>query len=90
MTDNSMDDLSETAQLAYRAFMDMRDSKAAHFSCLEAIEAAYESGGAPSLAENLELDKLLANHDRNVLAFRTALAAVTDEDERQQLIDLMR
>ncbi len=67
----------------------MSDSKAAHFSCLAAIEAKYESGGAPSLAENLELEKLLASHDQNVLAFKTAMAAVTDSDELNTLIQLM-
>ena len=83
------DDLSEAAQIAYRAFVDMTDSKDAHFKCLQAIEAMYESGGAPSLAENLELEKLLANHDRNVIAFKTAMAAVDDSDELKKLIDLM-
>ena len=60
----------------------MKASKAAHFSCLETIETKYQAGGAPSLAENLELEKLLAVHDRNVLAFQTAMAAVTDADAR--------
>ena len=83
------DDLSDEAQVAYRAFVDMTASKAAHFNCLQAIEVIYESGGAPSLAENLELEKLLASHDRNVVAFQTAMAAVTDGDELKKLIQLM-
>jgi hypothetical protein len=85
----SVDDMSEAAQIAYRAFIDMSRSKQAHFSLLETIETRYQSGGAPSLAENLELQKLLENHDRNVLAFTTALAAVTDSAERERLIELM-
>ena len=83
------DGLSEQAKIAYQAFLDMKESKAAHFSCLEAIESKYKAGGAPSIAENLELEKLLAAHDKNVLAFKTAMAAVTDSDERQTLVELM-
>ncbi len=85
----SVDGLSEGAKIAYQAFLDMSNSKAAHFNCLEAIEAIYESGGFPSIAENLELKKLLANHDKNVLAFKTAMNAVTDSDEKKALIQLI-
>jgi len=85
----SVDGLSEEAKIAYQAFLDMSNSKAAHFNCLEAIETLYESGGVPSLAENLELKKLLANHDKNVLAFKTAMDAITDGDEKITLIQLI-
>ena len=64
-------------------------ANATHFNCLEAIETKYKSGGVPSIAENLELKRLLANHDKNVLAFKTAFTAVTDSDEKQTLIELM-
>lgn len=85
----SVDDLSETAKIAYQAFLDMGNSKTAHFSCLQAIETIFESGGVPSTEHNQELEKLLADHDRNVLAFTTALAAVTDSDEKKALVRLM-
>ncbi len=85
----SVDGLSEEAKIAYQAFLDMSNSKAAHFNCLEAIETTYESGGVPSLSENLELKKLLANHDKNVLAFKTAMDAVTDGDEKITLFQLI-
>ena len=85
----SVDDLSEAAQIAYQAFLDMSDSKAAHFNCLEAMETKYKSGGVPSIAENLELEKLLASHVKNVMAFKTAMAAVTDSDEKNILVQLM-
>ena len=85
----SVDGLSEEAKIAYQAFLDMSNSKAAHFNCLEAIHAKYESGGTPSIAENVELEKLLANHDKNVMAFKTAMAAVTDSDEKNTLVQLM-
>jgi hypothetical protein len=86
---HSIDDLSEEAQIAYRAFVDMRDSKDAHFNLLEALETARKSGEVPSLADNLELEKRLAVHDKNVLAFKTAMAAVTDEEEIRLLVELM-
>jgi len=85
----SVDDLGDSAKIAYQAFLDMSNSKTAHFNCLQAIETIYESGGAPSIANNLELEKLLADHDKNVLAFTTALAAVTDSDEKEVLVQLM-
>lgn len=85
----SAENLGSTAQVAWRAFLDMKASKAAHFGCLEAIESKYRDGGAPSLAENLELEKLLAEHDRNVLAFQTAMGAVTDADELRALVEMM-
>ena len=85
----SVEDLSEEARIAYRAFLDMSNSKAAHFNRLEAIDTLYTSGGVPSITENLELEKLLADHDKNVLAFKTAMATVTDSDERQTLIEMM-
>lgn len=85
----SIDDLSAAAQKAYRAFLDMSDSKDAHFNYLQAIETKYRSGGAPSPAENAELEKLLAKHDRNVLAFKTAMADVSDSGELKNLVRLM-
>ncbi len=85
----SVDDLSEEAKIAYQAFLDMGNSKAAHFGCLEVIETIYESGGVPSISENLELEKLLAYHDKNVLAFKTAMDAVADRDEKIILLQLI-
>ncbi len=85
----SVDDLSEEAKIAYQAFLDMGNSKAAHFGCLEVIETKYKPGGVPSIAENLELEKLLANHDKNVLAFKTAMDAVADRDEKIILLQLI-
>ena len=84
-----LEGLSVEAKIAYQAFLDMSDSKAAHFNCLQAIETKYKSGGVPSIAENLELEKLLASHDKNVMAFKTAMAAVTDSDEKNTLVQLM-
>jgi hypothetical protein len=85
----SLDEFSEEVKVAYQAFLDMNNSKTAHFSCLEAVENIYESGGAPSITEKLELEKLLANHDKNVLAFKTAMDAITDNEEKKSLLQLL-
>ena len=85
----SLDEFSEEVKVAYQAFLDMNNSKTAHFRCLEAVENIYESGGAPSITEKLELEKLLANHDKNVLAFKTAMDAVTDNEEKKSLLQLL-
>jgi hypothetical protein len=84
-----LDDLSEQAKLAYQAFLDMSNSKQAHFNCLKIIDSKYGTGGSPSISEKLELEKLLSNHDKNVLAFKTAMAAVSDNNEKQALVQLM-
>ena len=85
----SVDGLSEAARIAYQAFLDMGHSKTAHFNRLKEIQTKYESGGAPSITESLEMEKLLASHDKNVLAFKTAMTAVTDSDEKKSLVGLM-
>lgn len=84
----SVDELSEEAKIAYQAFLDMSKSKSAHFDYLVALETKYQLGGAPSTSEKLELEQLLANHDRNVQAFKAAMAAVTDTNEKQTLFQL--
>jgi hypothetical protein len=64
----TIDNSSAEAKLAYQAFLDMSNSKAAHYNCLTTIDSKYESGGVPSSSEKLELEKLLADHDKNVLS----------------------
>ncbi len=85
----AIDDLSEAGKIAYQAFLDMRDSKHAHYDYLQSIDNKYQSGGVPGPDETRKLEKLLANHDRNVLAFKTAMTGVTDGEEMETLIRLM-
>ena len=85
----SLDKLSEAAKIAHQAFLDMSNSKKMYFDCLKSLEAKYKSGGAPSSSENLQLENLLSTHDKNVAAFTTAMAAVTSEDEKKILIQLL-
>ena len=85
----TIDDLTEEAKIAYQAFQDMGKSKQSYFALLQEIDVKYKSGGAPSIAESLQLEKLLSIHDKNVVAFNTAMAAVKDVDARNALIKLM-
>ena len=82
-------ELTEEAKIAYQAFQDMGKSKQAYFCLLQEIDNKYKSGGAASIAENLQLEKLLGIHDKNVVAFNTAMAAVECIDARNALIKLM-
>tara|TARA_R110002167_G_scaffold356342_2_gene571093 strand:- start:295 stop:561 length:267 start_codon:yes stop_codon:yes gene_type:complete len=85
----SIDEFSEQAKIAYQAYLDMGNSKTAHLESMKAMKSKYESGGQPSAEEKLALEKLLGDHDKNVMAFTTAFAAVTDSDEKSSLIELM-
>lgn len=84
----AIDDLSESAKTAHRAFLDMSQSKTAHFDFLVALETKYKLGGAPGVDENRELARLLSVHDKNVQAFKAALAVVTDSEEKRLLLQL--
>jgi len=85
----TIDDLSEEAKIAYQAFQDMGKSKQSYFTFLQEIDVKYKSGGAASIAENLQLEKLLSVHDKNVIAFNAAMTEVKDVDARTALIKLM-
>ena len=85
----AIEDLSEQAKAAYQAFQDMSKSKETYFKLLQELDVKYKSGGAPSIAENLQLEKLLSAHDKNVAAFNTAMAAIEDLESRNSLIKLM-
>lgn len=82
-------ELSEKARIALRAFQDMNQSKNVYFQLLQDLDEKYKNGGAASIAENLQLEKLLKEHDNNVAAFSTAMSAVEDAEDRAQLIKLM-
>ncbi len=81
--------LTDEARIALQAFQDMRKSKQAYFTFLQDIDTKYKSGGAASIAEKLQLEKLLSAHDTNVVAFNAAMQAVEDVDVKNALIKLM-
>ena len=85
----TVDDLSVEAKVAYQAFQDMGNSKRAYFGFLQEIDIKYKSSGAPSIVENLQLEKLLGVHDKNVVGFKNAMAMVEGVDARNALIKLM-
>lgn len=85
----TVDDLTKEAKVAYQAFQDMGVSKQAYFHFLQDIDIKYKQGGAASIAENLQLEKLLSIHDKNVIAFNTAMTAVEGVEARNALIKMM-
>mgnify|MGYP006075717721 FL=1 len=85
----SVDDLTKEAKIAYQAFQDMSISKQAYFHFLQDIDMKYKQGGSASIAENLQLEKLLGIHDKNVIAFNTAMTVVENIEARHALIKMM-
>lgn len=65
---------------AWQAYTAMIGSKERHFAYLQALEEKYSRYGAPSPAEQAERQQLLAEHDRCVSAFRTALQTLKIDD----------
>lgn len=81
--------LTEEASIAYQAFQKMRESKQIYFSFLQDIDAKYKTGGKATESETEELGKLLAVHDKNVMAFNDAMNAVENFEARDALIKLI-
>ena len=67
----------------------MSTSKQAYFHFLQDIDMKYKQGGSASIAENLQLEKLLGVHDKNVIAFNTAMTVVENIEARHALIKMM-
>ena len=78
--------LPPEAQIAWNAYQDMSRSKAEYFALLQDLDQKYREGGTPSIAENLQLEKLLEVHDGNVAAFNDAMHNVVDKDARVILL----
>ena len=75
-----LDPLPDVALPAWRAYEAMLQTKDAHFSLLEELEAKYRDGGRRTLAEGRRLEQLLAAHDAQVRAFRQSVVALQQED----------
>lgn len=73
-------DLPETALPSWNAFQAMEQSKRQYFSCLEQLERKYENGGTRLLTEEVELESLLAIHDRRVADFSQSVKTLGIED----------
>jgi hypothetical protein len=85
------DELPEAARPAYSAYIAMSESKQAYFNFMVELDQKYKNGGAPTIAENLQLEQLLKAHDEKVTAFNEAMQAMKDLDEtaRHALIRAM-
>jgi len=84
MSDDAV--LPVDAQIAWEAYLAMSGSKAEYFGLLQELDQKYRMGGNPSIAENLQLEKLLKVHDRKVAAFNDAMNNVVDKDARVMLL----
>ncbi len=80
------DTLPPEAQAALNAYQSMSESKKAYFSLLSEIDQKYREGGSPTIAENLQLEKLLGAHNEAVAAFNEAMQAVTELEVRELLL----
>ena len=78
--------LPAEVQIAWEAYLAMSGSKTEYFGLLQELDQKYRVGGAPSIAENLHLEKLLKAHDRKVAAFNDAMNNVTDKKARELLL----
>jgi hypothetical protein len=78
--------LPAEAQAAWNAYQVMGKSKVEYFGLLQEIDQKYKQGGSPSIAENLQLEKLLTTHSEKVAAFNAAMQAVTDKEARELLL----
>lgn len=74
------------AQIAWEAYQAMSRSKVEYFSLLQELDQKYREGGTPSIAENLQLEKLLKAHDVKVTVFNDAMSNVTDRAAREILL----
>lgn len=79
-------DLPAEVRAALEAYHQMGQSKQTYFSLLQELDEKYRDGGAPSIAENLQLEKFLKVHDENVSAFNEAMQAVTEPAARELLL----
>lgn len=74
------------ARVAWEAYQAMSRSKAEYFDLLQKLDRKYRESGSPSIAENLQLEKLLKVHDGKVAAFNDAMNNVVDKDARVMLL----
>lgn len=74
------DTLPAAARPAWDAYRAMEASKVRYFGLLQEVEAKSERGLPRTLAERVELEQLLAEHDRRVARFREAVKALMAEE----------
>lgn len=86
MANPSEKKLPEEAQRAWDAYQEMGVSKKAYFGFLQEIDEKYGEGGEPTIAENLQLEKLLEAHDKKVRAFNEAMQDIVDSETRELLV----
>ena len=78
--------LPDEVERAWEAYQAMGNSKAAYFGLLQDLDQKYREGGTPTIAENLQLEKLLKAHDQKVTAFNESMSKVVSKDARELLL----
>ena len=78
--------LPPDARTALNAYQAMSASKTEYFGLLQQLDLKYKERGAPTIAENLKLEKLLQAHGEKVAAFNTSMQAVTNKATRELLL----
>ncbi len=74
------DGLPEAAGPAWEAYRAMEASKLRYFGLLQEVETKAERGLPRTLAERMQLEQLLAEHDRQVARFREAVKALMSKE----------
>ena len=79
------------ARAAWQAFQSMSESKSAHLALLEQINEKREGGETPTIAEQLRLESLLAEHDKSVAKFSAEMKFLRriNPEALQQLLSLI-
>ncbi len=86
MINDPLPTLSPEAEKAWFAYQAMGKSKQMYFAYLQELDQKKDKNAAPSMAENLTLEKLLKTHDEKVNAFNKAMQKVEEPAARQVLM----
>lgn len=86
MNDSTDNSLGPEGEAAWQAYLAMGKTKRIYFGFLQELDQKYDKNESPSIAENLKMEELLADHDVNVKGFNEAMAKVTDAGDRELLM----
>lgn len=86
MNDINDDTLGPEGEEAWQAYIAMGKTKRIYFGFLTELDQKYDKNESPSIAENLKMEELLADHDANVKLFNKAMAKVSDTADRELLM----
>ena len=82
--------LSTSAKLAWDCYLKMSETKQTYYNFMQSLETKYKESGAPSNAENQQLQHMLQAHSARVDQFNQAMQAISSPQDRALLIEKMR